>query len=260
MTSQATATQLQEIASRIREMREVLGYSIQKMSELTEVSEELYRAYESGTEDLPFSFIYKCAKVFGMEITVLLEGHSSKLTGYTVTRRGNGLVTASEDGITIQDMAPLFRKKIATPYWVTYEYSDDLQNAPIHTTTHAGQEFDIVIKGTLKVRVGEHEEILHEGDSIFYNSSTPHGMIAMDGHDCIFCAFIMTGDTTDQPMFIHPQRTDETKPLLCEKFVKTTEDEEGILQDIRFEDADDYNFAFDTVDAIARREIGRAHV
>ena len=121
MTNMNPTTQLMDIAARIRDMREILGYSTQKMAELTEVQEDLYRQYETGTVDLPFTFIHKCANVLGVEITVLLEGRSARLSGYTVTRRGKGLVTASEDGITIQDMAPMFRKKLATPYWVTYE-------------------------------------------------------------------------------------------------------------------------------------------
>ena len=255
MTKQTTANQLQEIALRIRDMREILGYSMQKMADLTEVSEELYRLYESGTVDLPFTFMHKCAKVYGLEITDLLEGHSAKLSGYTVTRRGKGLVTASEDGITIQDMAPMFRKKLATPYWVTYKYSEELQNLPIHTTTHTGQEFDLVIKGAMRIKVGDHEEVLREGDSIFYKSSSPHGMIAIDGQDCVFLAMIMADDTTDQPLYIgQSQKNQASKPLLCEKFIQTEEDERGALKDIRFEDADRYNFAFDTVDAIARRE------
>ena len=255
MTNQSTATQLQEIALRIREMREILGYSMQKMADLTEVGEEVYRTYESGAVDLPFTFMHKCAKVFGLEITDLLEGHSAKLSGYTVTRRGKGLVTASEDGITIQDMAPMFRKKLATPYWVTYQYSEELQNLPIHTTTHTGQEFDLVIKGAMRIKVGDHEEILREGDSIFYKSSTPHGMIAIDGQNCVFLAMIMADDTTDQPLYIGQSRKAKAAvPLLCEKFIHTEEDERGALQSIRFEDTDHYNFAFDTVDAIARRE------
>ena len=121
MSNTTTSTQLMEIAQRIREMREILGFSIEKMATQTEVSTDLYCQYESGTIDLPFTFMHKCAKAFGLEITDLLEGHSAKLSGYTVTRRGNGLVTASEDGITIQDMAPMFRQKLATPYWVTYQ-------------------------------------------------------------------------------------------------------------------------------------------
>ena len=255
MSNQNSANQLMDIAMRIRDMREILGYSMQKMAELTEVSEAVYRQYESGTADLPFSFLHKCAKVFGVEITVLLEGHSAKLSGYTVTRRGKGLVTASEDGITIQDMAPMFRKKLATPYWVTYKYSAELQDQPIHTTTHTGQEFDLVIKGAMRIKVGDHEEILREGDSIFYKSSTPHGMIAIDGQDCVFLSMIMASDTTDQPLYIGQSRkSSPDQKLLCNKFVKAAEDENGVLQGVSFEDVDTYNFAFDTVDAIARRE------
>ena len=255
MTNQSTANQLQEIALRIREMREILGYSMQKMADLTEVPEEVYRTYETGSVDLPFTFMHKCAKVFGLEITDLLEGHSAKLSGYTVTRKGKGLVTASEDGITIQDMAPMFRKKLATPYWVTYQYSEELQHLPIHTTTHTGQEFDLVLRGAMRIRVGNHEEVLREGDSIFYKSSTPHGMIAIEGQDCVFLAMIMADDTTDQPLYIGQSRKAKAAaPLLCEKFLHTEEDERGALQNIRFEDTDHYNFAFDTVDAIARRE------
>ncbi len=254
MTTTNTSTQLLDIAARISGMREILGYSMQKMAELTEVSEELYRQYETGTVDLPFTFLHKCAKVFGIEITVLLEGHSAKLSGYTVTRRGKGLVTASEDGITIQDMAPMFRKKLATPYWVTYEYSAELQDKPIHTTTHTGQEFNMVIKGAMRIKVGDHEEVLREGDSIFYKSSTPHGMIAIDGSDCVFLSMIMASDTTDQPLYIAQGRKNNAEKLLCHKFIKAEEDENGMLQNLSFEDTDNYNFAFDTVDAIARRE------
>ena len=255
MTNTNTSTQLMDIATRIKGMREILGYSTQKMAEQTEVAEEIYRQYESGSVDLPFTFLHKCAKVFGLEITVLLEGRSAKLSGYTVTRRGKGLVTASEEGITIQDMAPMFRKKLATPYWVTYQYSADLQNKPIHTTTHTGQEFNLVIKGAMRIQVGDHEETLREGDSIFYKSSTPHGMIAIDGQDCVFLSMIMASDTTDQPLSIGQSRKGKrSQELLCHKFVTAQEDANGVLQGISFADEDTYNFAFDTVDAIARRE------
>ena len=200
MTNQNPASQLMTVATRIRNMREILGYTTQKMAELTGFTEEQYRNYESGTVDLPFTFMHNCAKVFGVEITVLLEGRSAKLSGYTVTRKGKGLVTASEDGITIQDMAPMFRKKLSTPYWVTYQYSEELQDKPIHTTTHNGQEFNLVIKGAMRIRIGDHEEILREGDSIFYKSSTPHGMIAIDGKECVFLSMIMVSETTDQKL------------------------------------------------------------
>ena len=254
MSNMNPTTQLMDIAARIRDMRDILGYSSQKMAELTEVAEDTYRTYETGTVDLPFTFLHKCAAAFGVEITVLLEGRSAKLSGYTVTRKGKGLVTASEDGITIQDMAPMFRKKLATPYWVTYQYSAELQDKPIHTVTHAGQEFNLVVKGAMRVRVGDHEETLREGDSIFFKSSTPHGQLAIDGQDCVFLSMIMASDTTDQPLYIGSSKKRQDEHLLCHKYIKADEDENGIMQGISFSDEDTYNFAFDTVDAIARRE------
>ena len=262
MSNTTTSTQLMEIAQRIREMREILGFSIEKMATQTEVSTDLYCQYESGTIDLPFTFMHKCAKAFGLEITDLLEGHSAKLSGYTVTRRGKGMVTASEDGITIQDMAPMFRKKLATPYWVTYQYSEDLQDEPIHTTTHDGQEFNMVIKGSVRIRVGDHEEVLNEGDSIFYKSSTPHGMIAINGEDAVFLSMIMASDKTDQALTITPQRTTKSpdpdvhpdQRLLCNEFVWGIEDSNGHMTGLNYANTDRYNFAFDTVDAIARKD------
>ncbi len=245
-----------DVAQRIREMRQIVGYTVAEMAEKTEISQALYMEYEAGTADLPFSFMHKCAKSFGLELTELLEGHSARLSSYTVTRRGKGMVTASEDGITIQDMAAMFRQKLATPYWVTYKYSEELQGKPIHTTTHDGQEFDLVIRGAMRIRVGDHEETLYEGDSIFYKSSTPHGMIAIDGSDCVFLSMIMAGDKTDTALH-HPSQQAKRAPsekLLCNRFVWGDEDENGMLTAVRFADADSYNFAFDTVDAIARKD------
>ncbi|MBO5396479.1 MAG: AMP-binding protein [Clostridia bacterium] len=254
-TTKNTDNKLFEVARRIKEMRSICDYSVEEMAEKTEVTPEQYASFESGAEDLPFSFIHKCALAFDIGITDLLEGHSAKLTSYTVTRKGEGQTTAKENGIEIQNLAPLFKDKLADPYWVRYEYSADLENKPVHTVTHAGQEFDMVISGTLMVRVGDHTEILHEGDSIYYKSSTPHGMIAVDGRDCTFLAFVMASDETPEDIVKHrvlPEQTTK-ESLVCHKFVKPVENENGELLDISFENTDEFNFAFDIVDKIAKK-------
>ena len=196
MNTQTDLNQLQAIASRLREMREIMGWTPEEMAEKTEVTPAEYELYEAGQTDMPFTFIYKSAQAFNMELTELLEGHNAFLSTYTVTRRGKGETTAKEEGIAISNLAPKFRDKAAEPYWVRYEYSEKQQSEPIHTTTHRGQEFDLVLSGTLKVQVGDHTEILHEGDSIYYNSSLPHGMIAVDGKDCVFLAMILPNAET----------------------------------------------------------------
>ncbi len=250
-----TTNKLYEVAQRIKEMRDICGFSVEEMAEKTEVSVEQYNIYEAGEVDLPFTFVHKCALAFDIGLTDLLEGHSAVLTSYTVTRKGKGQTTASENGIEIKNLAPKFRKRLSDPYMVRYEYSAELENKPIHTTTHAGQEFDLVISGKLKVKIGNHEEILEEGDSIYYNSSTPHGMIAVDGRDCVFLAMIMA---TDEPVekIVHDRAVKGTKTagsLVCEKFINATEDENGNLVSIDFNNEDKFNFAFDIVDNIGRK-------
>ncbi len=249
-----TETSLMEIAARIREMREIVGYSPAQLAERTEVSEETYRNYESGKVDLPFSFLHKCALAFGLELTELLEGHASNLSNYTVTRKGEGLVTAEEDGISIQNLAPMFQRKLGAPYWVTYKYSEELQNKPMHTATHAGQEFDLVIKGSLKIQVGEHTEILNEGDSIFYKSSTPHGMIAVGGEDCTFLAMIMADNKPETADYIIPMKSTHETDLVCSPFVHADTDEHGYPTKLHFANTDQFNFAYDIVDELGRTQ------
>ena len=255
MKTETAKNQLLEIAERISDMREIMGFSESEMAEKTEVSLALYKAYESGEVDLPFTFIHKCALAFGIDITDLLEGHSSTLTSYTVTRKGMGQQTAKETGIDIMNMAPKFKNKLAEPYWVRYEYSDELQHQPIHLTKHSGQEFDLVLSGALLVQVGTNKEILHEGDSIYYNSSTPHGMIAVEGKDCVFCAVVMNGEDSEE----YSMKTSiapipaASRHLLCEKFVECTETENGVLKDVKFKNTESFNFGFDCVDAIAEK-------
>ena len=246
---------LKEVAKRIREMREICDITETDMAKKTEVSLEDYKAYENGELDFPFTFIHKCSLALGIGITDLLEGQSAHLSSYTVTRKGQGQETAKEDGIEIQNLAPLFRKKIAEPYWVRYEYSEELQNKPIHLTKHSGQEFDFVMSGRLKVQIGENVEYLSEGDSIYYNSSTPHGMIAVDGRDCLFVAVVLPGEDVKENVIRDTivSAHSGNKEYVSSKFVECTEAENGALQKIEFKNEDKFNFAFDIVDEIAKK-------
>ena len=255
MNPDNTMMQLSEIAARIKEMRNIMGWSIAELAEKVDFPEERCTIYESGMIDIPFSYIHKCALAFDIEMSELLEGRAARLSSYTVTRKGGGQKTAQEDGIDITNLAPKFRNKIAEPYWVRYEYDAAQENKPIHLATHSGQEFDLVLSGRLKVQIGKHVEYLEEGDSIYYDSSTPHGMIAVGGTDCVFCAVVLPGEKTVETEVRKSVVTAKTSaPLVCGKFISTAEDENGALQSIRFKNTDSFNFGFDIVDEIARRE------
>lgn len=79
--------QLKEIADRIRTLREIASYSQEEMAKKTELTLEEYVRLEEGETDFGFTFIYKCADIFGVEMKDLLEGSSPNLSLYTVTKR-----------------------------------------------------------------------------------------------------------------------------------------------------------------------------
>ncbi|MCC8079184.1 MAG: AMP-binding protein [Oscillospiraceae bacterium] len=241
-----------EIASRVREMRSICGFTMEEMAEKTGITVEEYAAYEQGKEDFPFSFLLKASIAFGIDTVDLIEGRSARLSTYMVTRGGRGQVTVDEDGIEIRNLAPLFRNKIAEPHWVRYAYSEDQQGKPIHTDTHSGQEFDYIVSGKLKVQIGEHTEVLGPGDSIYYNSSEPHGMIAVEGGDCVFVAVVLPGENVETEEVSKSIVTARRNvKLLCSEFIRCVENPDGSLKHVEFKNTERFNFAFDCVDALA---------
>ena len=245
---------LSEVARRIRELRQVLSMSAEEAAQKTGLTVEEYLFYEEGTQDLPFSFIHNCALAFDVDMAELLEGRAPMLRHYQITRGGAGQTAVDDDGILIRNLAPQFSGKLAEPYFVRYEFDEEQQHKPIHTDVHGGQEFDYVLSGSLKVQVGTHTEVLRPGDSILYDSGTPHGMIAVDGASCTFLAMVLPGDEKEEEEDLTRTlvRARTSEKLLCEKFVQCSENERGEPVAIRFENQDSYNFAFDTVDAIGR--------
>ncbi len=81
---------IMEMASRIRDLREILNLTTADMAAKTGVSEEEYIRCENGTSDLNFAFIYRCSLALGVNVTDIIEGHSPTLKSYTLTRRGAG--------------------------------------------------------------------------------------------------------------------------------------------------------------------------
>ena len=250
---------LQEMAARIRELREIEGLTQDQMAAETGVTLGEYQACETGQSDLNFAFIYRCAQIFGVDVTDIIEGSSPRLANYTLTRAGEGQHIEHAHGMTYFNMAPHFKKRVAEPLYVLAEYSDEAQIRPIEVTTHEGQECDIVLQGQLKVQVGEHIEILNPGDTIYYNSTAPHGMIATGGKDCIFYAIVL--NSAEEIPLPAKEKKLERRPAeqdregrIWEDYIDVTEAEDGSLQKIAFKGADNFNFAFDVVDKLARRK------
>ncbi|MBR2811336.1 MAG: AMP-binding protein [Solobacterium sp.] len=252
---------IQEMAARIRDLRESTGFGVAEMAAAADVSEEEYLQCENGQKDLNFTFLYRCALKFGVNVTDIIEGYSPTLRSYTLTRKGAGQKISNAHGMTYYNLAYAFQNRIAEPLYVRSIYDEAAQGRDIELTSHDGQEIDIVVDGYLKVQIGEHSEVLGPGDTIYYNSDTPHGMIAVNGQDCIFYAIVLNPagepipELADSPIYQEIiEREEDTKQRIWHKYIDVVENDDGTPQSIRFHNVQNFNFAFDLVDAVARRD------
>ncbi|MBE6969233.1 MAG: cupin domain-containing protein [Ruminococcaceae bacterium] len=253
---------IREMAGRIRELREITGLSVEEMARRTGVSEEEYVLCESGKKDLNIAFLYRCSLSFGVDFTDLIEGHSPKLRSYSLTRAGEGQKIEEAHHMVGFNLAAGFKNRIALPLYMELGYRQGAEHEDIELTTHEGQECDIVLRGHMKLQIGEHYEILKEGDCIYYDSSVPHGMIAVDGQDCAFYAIVLNpaGAAAAKPV----ERAQPTKIAgrdaerrVYHDFILPTEGEKGGLEKIAFQNEEQFNFAFDVVDKLGREKPGK---
>ena len=252
---------LKDIAERIKDLREAKGYTQEELAKLTGVSTEEYKVLEMGETDFSFTFIYKCAKACDVEVVDLLEGTSTTLTSFAITRKGEGLKIVKKHGVEYNNLAPKFKEKLAEPFLVKFPYLEEEQNSPMQLNSHNGQEFDVIVKGSLKVQIGNHVDVLHEGDAIFYNSLIPHGMVAVSEGGCEFHAVVLNpqdGTVSEEypeaPMLSEKVVIEKKKTeTVADNFIESFYDENGVFNGIRFKNEDTFNFAYDCVDAIAEK-------
>ncbi|MGA9139672.1 MAG: cupin domain-containing protein [Methanocella sp.] len=180
---------IKEVAARIKELREILGISINDMSSHLKLSKEKYLKYENGAEDIPASDLYEISRKLGVEMSILLTGETPRMHYFSVTRKGKGVSVERRKQYKYQSLASNFINKKAEPFIVTVEPKP--ANAKVHTNAHPGQEFNYVLEGSLKLIIRDHEFVLEKGDSIYFDSSCEHAMVARNDKPARFLAIIM---------------------------------------------------------------------
>jgi transcriptional regulator with XRE-family HTH domain len=179
-------TQIKQIAERIHGLREVLNVSVADAAEKCKVTEAELIRYESGTSDIPVSFICQFAQCYGVECTTLMSGEEPHMSTYFVTRKGTGVSVERTRAYKYLALAHGFKQAKIAPFEVSVEPND----LPVMLNTHAGQEFNLVLEGSLHVHIAGSDVLLNEGDSIYFDATRPHGMKAVGGKKVRFLAVI----------------------------------------------------------------------
>jgi transcriptional regulator with XRE-family HTH domain len=181
--------QIQLIASRIKELREITGVSAESFAKELGVESDVLLEFESGKIDIPVGFLFKVAQRFNLELSALLRGDQPKLHVYSVVRKGKGLNVDRRRQYAYENLAWNFVHKKVEPFIVTV--SPERENRTPEFNAHPGQEFNYVLEGSLMVIVDGHEIVLGEGDSIYFDSGFQHAMKALNDKPSRFLAIII---------------------------------------------------------------------
>lgn len=181
--------QIKLIAARIKELREIAGSSVESFANELNIEPQLLADYESGTIDIPVGFLYKVAGKFNMELSALLMGDQPRLHVYSVVRKGKGLNVDRRKQYQYEHLAYNFIQKKAEPFIVTVQPENN--DKALEFNSHPGQEFNYVLEGSLMIIVDNHEIILNEGDSVYFDSGYRHAMKALNNQPSKFLAIII---------------------------------------------------------------------
>ena len=179
--------QIKQIAERLKGLRDSLDLSLDEMAAKCDKLPKDIELYESGNVDIPMSYLFDISQVFGIETSTLISGDEPKMKAYFLTRKGKGISIERTKAYKYQALASGFKNPKSEPFEVTVEPNSN----PIYLNTHTGQEFNYVLEGRLQFRINNKDLILETGDSIYFDSSNPHGMKALDGKPVKFLAIIM---------------------------------------------------------------------
>ena len=178
--------QVEQIAARIRELRDILGLTPEEVAQNVGVPAGTYLDYENAQIDIPIGKLYLIAGALGVDPTVLLAGDEPRMVEYTIIRGGAGIDVQRYEGYRFSALAYNYVGREMEPMIVTLEPDDKSPDL----VCHEGQEFNYVIEGQVGVTIRDREFVLCAGDSIYFNPSLPHGQRAVGGQRARFLTVI----------------------------------------------------------------------
>lgn len=180
--------QVKQIAMRIKELREISDLSVERVAQQTGVSVQDYLSYESGIVDIPISFLLSLSQFYGVDTTTILTGEAPRLSVCAVTRKDMGVDIDRAEHYIYKNLAYNFNHRRIEPLLVTVNPG---VNQEMETNSHSGHEFDYVLEGALRLKVGDHLMVLGPGDSVYYDSIHPHAMQAATEEPCKLLAMVI---------------------------------------------------------------------
>ena len=164
-----------KVGEKIKELREGKGLGLKDIADKTGFSTAYLSQLENHLISPPLGAIIKIARCLGVEIGTLF-GQRGRAP-FTIVRKDERTPTsrvASKEGVrygySYESLAPDKINRHMEPFLVTLEPVSK-KGVPY---SHEGEEFLFVLEGEVEIQLGDFTDTLLPGDSIYYDSTTPH--------------------------------------------------------------------------------------
>ncbi len=187
----------------IKKVREYKNLSRKDLAEAIGKDEKFLEEVEVKGLEPSVSDLLKIATVLDTDISALIYGKEFREKGVVVTRADSRIKVDRRKSFDYENLAPYYSGRHMEPLLV-----DVYSGKPLEYSVHEGEEFHYVMEGTLKIIVGGKEHVLNQGDSVYFDSSLPHALTAVEDKAKILVAVYNSGS------MIHMSRSRKMADLI----------------------------------------------
>jgi len=169
------------IGKKIRDLRKKAGFVLQDLSDRTGLSKPLLSQIEKEAVSPPIATLLKISKALNVNIGFFFQDNAPEEKVVLVRKDESKVIDSryfgrEESGYYYEALAYKKSKKCMEPFLVEFKRK---RVDRLSYFSHDGEEFIYLLEGTLEFRTEDQQYILQPGDSLYFESSTPHGYRAL---------------------------------------------------------------------------------
>ena len=174
-----------DIGPRIKAIRLQKGLKLKDVADKTGLSISLISQVENNNTSPSLSTLIKLANFLGTDTSFFLEkAGKEKKSAIVCHKEDRKSWTSNDHKIYFELLNPSVRSKKMEVVLARIERFE----SPPEKYTHEGEEFGLVMKGKIEVQVGDETHTLNEGDTIYFQSGSPHAIygVAPEGSEILW--------------------------------------------------------------------------
>jgi transcriptional regulator with XRE-family HTH domain len=163
----------ESLGDRVKVLRSTRGITLERLATATGLTKSYLSKIENSHKVPPIATLSRIAQALGTGISIFFGDIAKASKGASVVRRDERLPIVRGGTAFGYDYVSLAHKRLSKrmdPFIFTFPSRID------HHVffEHGGEEFVLILSGKVVFQVGDERWTLEEGDTIYFDASTPH--------------------------------------------------------------------------------------